>query len=161
MLNKLGVKFVTRPTECTHLLVRSVVRTEKFLCAMAVAPFVLSEKWATMSAANRKLFRESPLHILRFHVYVVVALAHAHCTAEEQYTVKDEATEKKYNFRLTEALARAKDNAGQLFAGIQFYVTPKVPVETKLLRNVVTANGGQVRTASNSSCAHGHADGLV
>ena len=150
MLSKLGVKFVTKPTECTHLLVRSVVRTEKFLCAMAVAPFVLSEKWATMSAANRKLFRKTSFH--DFLVYIFAVFAHAHCTAEEQYTVKDEATEKKYNFRLTEALARAKDNAGQLFAGIQFYVTPKVPVETKLLRNVVTANGGQVRTALNSSC---------
>ena len=53
---------------------------------------------------------------------------------------------------VAQALARAKDNAGQLFAGIQFYVTPKVPVETKLLRNVVTANGGQVRTTLNSWC---------
>lgn len=57
-LTKLGVKIVTKPSECTHLLVRSVVRTEKFLCAMAVAPHVLSEKWAIMSAANKKLLRE-------------------------------------------------------------------------------------------------------
>lgn len=56
-LGKLGVKFVTKPSECTHLLVKSVVRTEKFLCAMANAPYVLSEKWAVMSAATRKLLR--------------------------------------------------------------------------------------------------------
>ena len=54
----MGVRIVTKPAECTHLLVRSVVRTEKFLCAMAVAPYVLSSKWAEMSAANRKILRE-------------------------------------------------------------------------------------------------------
>lgn len=61
--------------------------------------------------------------------------------------IKDEETEKKYNFVLADALKRARRNAGKLFAGITFYVTSKVPVETKLLKNVVTANGGQVRSA--------------
>lgn len=60
--------------------------------------------------------------------------------------IKDEETEKKYNFVLADALKRARRNAGKLFAGITFYVTSKVPVETKLLKNVVTANGGQVRS---------------
>lgn len=57
-MGRMNVKIVTKPTECTHLLVRSVVRTEKFLCAMAVAPYVLSSKWAEMSAFNRKLLRK-------------------------------------------------------------------------------------------------------
>ncbi|TBU24360.1 hypothetical protein BD311DRAFT_702198 [Dichomitus squalens] len=121
-LTKLGVKIVTKPTECTHLLVKSVVRTEKFLCAMAVAPYVLSEKWAVMSAANKKLLPEA------------------------DYAIKDETTENKYSFSLDDALKRAKQNAGKLFRGITFYITPKVSVETKLLKNVVTANGGQVST---------------
>ena len=71
--------------------------------------------------------------------------AYALHTAEDQFIVKDEETEERYNFKLVEAIERAKENKGKLFAGIQFYVTPKVPVDTKLLRNVVTANGGQVR----------------
>ncbi|RPD54429.1 hypothetical protein L226DRAFT_493972 [Lentinus tigrinus ALCF2SS1-7] len=121
-LTKMGVKLVTKPSECTHLLVKSVVRTEKFLCAMAVAPHVLGEKWARMSAFNRKLLPES------------------------QYAVQDEETEKKYNFNLADALKRAKQNAGKLFGGITFYVTPKVPVDSKLLKNVVAANGGQLST---------------
>ncbi|KAI0779277.1 hypothetical protein C8Q74DRAFT_1258208 [Fomes fomentarius] len=121
-LGRMNVKIVTKPTECTHLLVRSVVRTEKFLCAMAVAPYVLSSKWAEMSAFNRKLLPEA------------------------DYMIKDEETEKKYNFVLAHALKRARRNAGKLFAGITFYVTSKVPVETKLLKNVVTANGGQLST---------------
>ena len=59
--------------------------------------------------------------------------------------IRDEETEKKYNFNLADALKRAKQNAGKLFAGMTFYVTPKIPVDVKLLKNVVTANGGQVR----------------
>lgn len=60
------------------------------------------------------------------------------------YVIEDESTEDKYNFVLADALKRAKKNAGKLFGGITFYVTSKVPVETKLLKNVVSANGGQV-----------------
>lgn len=71
--------------------------------------------------------------------------------AEADYMIKDEETEKKYNFVLADALKRARRNAGKLFAGITFYVTSKVPVETKLLKNVVTANGGQVRSVP---CSH-------
>jgi len=46
-----------RPAECTHLLVPQLVRTEKFLCAMAVAPFILKEEWALESAAAKYLLR--------------------------------------------------------------------------------------------------------
>lgn len=60
-LAKLGVVFVKKPSECTHLLVKSAVRTEKFLCALATAPYVLSGEWATASAAAKKLLRELPL----------------------------------------------------------------------------------------------------
>ncbi|KAI0355785.1 hypothetical protein OH77DRAFT_1424737 [Trametes cingulata] len=121
-LTKLGVKIVTKPAECTHLVVRSVVRTEKFLCAVAVAPYVLSEKWAVVSAASRRL------------------------QPEEKYMIEDPETEKKYGFNLADALKRAKKNAGKLFAGKTFYVTAKVPVDSKLLKNVVTANGGTLST---------------
>ena len=47
----------SRPSECTHLLAPHLVRTEKFLCALVVAPFILTEKWATQSATVKKLLR--------------------------------------------------------------------------------------------------------
>jgi BRCA1-like protein len=43
-----------------------------------------------------------------------------------------------------QSLRRAKELDGKLLAGQTFYVTPKVPVDTKLLKNVVNACGGQV-----------------
>ncbi len=64
--------------------------------------------------------------------------------AEENYALQDDANEKKYNLKLAEALLRAKANQGQLFAKKTFYVTPKVSIDCKLLKNVIAANGGQV-----------------
>jgi hypothetical protein len=52
--------------------------------------------------------------------------------------------EKKWKFKLTDALKRAKVKKGQLFSGMIFYVTNKVPLDKKLLKNVVSAHGGQV-----------------
>lgn len=60
------------------------------------------------------------------------------------FILKDPESEKKYGFKLVDAMKRAKANRGKLFEGKTFYVTPKVPVEAKLLKNVVTAAGGQV-----------------
>lgn len=120
ILTKLGVKMTSKPSECTHLVARNLVRTEKFLCAMAVAPFVVNEKWLLASAAAKQIL------------------------PEEHYALRDPETEKKHGFKLPEALRRSKETGGKLFAGKTFYITPKVTVDTKLLKNVVIANGGQV-----------------
>jgi hypothetical protein len=49
-LNKIGIKKTTFYAECTHLLAKNVVRTEKFMVSLASAPWILTEKWATDSA---------------------------------------------------------------------------------------------------------------
>lgn len=56
-LTRLGVKFTTKPTECTHLVAKAIVRTEKFLCAMSVAPYVVTDKWVEACAIKRKILR--------------------------------------------------------------------------------------------------------
>ncbi|OCH87294.1 hypothetical protein OBBRIDRAFT_837516 [Obba rivulosa] len=121
-LAKLGVKMTTKPSECTHLVAKSLVRTEKFLCAMAAAPYVVNEKWVTSSIATKQLL------------------------PEKDFALSDPENEKKFGYKLDDALGRAKANEGKLFAGMTFYVTPKVPVDAKLLKNVVAAGGGQVVT---------------
>jgi hypothetical protein len=65
-------------------------------------------------------------------------------TAEKDFVLHDSAGENKYGVDLTQTLRRAKQLGGKLLAGHTFYVTPKVPVDTKLLKNVVNACGGQV-----------------
>jgi hypothetical protein len=48
----------TKPSDCTHLVAPHLVRTEKFLCGLAAAPIVLSDKWALDSAAAKQVLRE-------------------------------------------------------------------------------------------------------
>ncbi|KAJ6587006.1 hypothetical protein DFH09DRAFT_1028033 [Mycena vulgaris] len=125
-LSKLGVKPTTQISECTHLIAPSLVRTEKLLCALALGAFILSDKWATESVAANKLL------------------------PEKDYILNDKVNERKWNFRLVDAMARAKQVGGKLFENKTFYVTSKVPVEIKLLKNVVTAQGGKVSTQAPS-----------
>ncbi|KAH0588548.1 hypothetical protein H2248_004377 [Termitomyces sp. 'cryptogamus'] len=122
VLIKLGVKITVKPSECTHLLAPHLVRTEKFLCALASAPFIMTDRWAIESAAAKKLLDE------------------------RNYLLRDKINEKKFDFVLADALSRAKKLRGTLFSKMVFYITPKVSVNIQLLKNVVTACGGQVNT---------------
>lgn len=58
-LTKLGVQMTMKSMDCTHLVAKGIVRTEKFLCAMSVSPYVLTEEWANASAKGGKLLRAS------------------------------------------------------------------------------------------------------
>ncbi|KAI0344360.1 hypothetical protein BDW22DRAFT_1355739 [Trametopsis cervina] len=119
---KLGGRFTTKASECTHLVARSVVRTEKFLCAMAVAAHIVTDKWIETCVSKKMVM------------------------PPEAFPLNDYENEKKYGFKLAEAVKRSKAQKGKLFEGKVFYVTPKVPVDAKLLKNVVTAGGGQILT---------------
>ena len=57
-LVKLGIKITSKPSDCTHLIAPKLLRTEKFLCAIAAAPYILEEKWATVSVAMKEIQRE-------------------------------------------------------------------------------------------------------
>ncbi|KIK88110.1 hypothetical protein PAXRUDRAFT_802378 [Paxillus rubicundulus Ve08.2h10] len=124
-LTKLGIQMTTKPTDCTHLIAKGVVRTEKFLCAMSVTPHVLTEEWANATAKTSKLL------------------------PEDEYLLSDPVAEKKWNFKFSDSIERSKgpDGGSNLFKQMTFYVTPKVSVDIKLLKNVVSAGGGQVQTA--------------
>jgi hypothetical protein len=133
-----------KPDECTHLVVKTLARTEKLLCAMAVAPVVVTEKWVRDSIAAKKLLRGW----IPFYFIIRTRFMRFLHVAANKYALVDPVNEKKWGFKLTDALKRAKANKGQLFVGITFYVTNKVPVDKKLLKNVVSAHGGQVSGVS-------------
>jgi len=136
---KLGVAFTTRPSECTHLLAQGVVRTEKFLCAVAMNSYILSERWAIASAEAKRLLRAS------FLLFFNDIWPNIRPLAEEDFALKDKVGEAKYNVDLARAHRLSKKNQGKLLQGHIFYVTPRVSIDTKLLKNVVNACGGQVR----------------
>ena len=64
--------------------------------------------------------------------------------AEDPYLLSDSENEAKYAFQISDTIHRAKRNGGKLFANKIFYLTPKVPVDVKLMKNVVVSGGGQV-----------------
>lgn len=120
-LAKLGAKIGVKPSECTHLVVKSLARTEKLLCAMAVAPHFVTERWVRDSITAKRIL------------------------PTDKYVLTDPVSETKWKFKLADALRRAKANKGQLFASKVFYVTNNVPLDKKLLKNVILAHGGQIR----------------
>ncbi|KAJ8077295.1 regulator of Ty1 Transposition [Marasmius tenuissimus] len=120
-MHKLGVKTASKPWDCTHLLVKSLVRTEKFLCAVAAGAHIVSEKWATDCASAKKIL------------------------PEEKYILHDPDGEAKYNMNLKESLKRARkgrEENNRLLERHVFYVTHHVQAEIRLLKNVITACGG-------------------
>ncbi|KAF6751584.1 hypothetical protein DFP72DRAFT_1012365 [Ephemerocybe angulata] len=107
----------TSPGTARISLRRGVVRTEKFLCAVAAGGFILKKEWAIESAKAGKLL------------------------PEEKYALKDPGN--KHGVDLQASLERAR--AGKLFAGKTFYVSGKsVAASIPLLRNVVGVAGGQL-----------------
>ena len=66
-------------------------------------------------------------------------------SAEKDYSLEDRETEAKYAFKMTKTLERARKNKGKLLEGKTFYLTQKVDVDKKLMKNVVAAHGGTVR----------------
>lgn len=144
---KLGGKFTTKPSECTHLVARSIVRTEKFLCAMAVASRVVSVNWVEMCIAKKMILRTYSYNdLLLSSVSDTEFMCNA---AADSFTLKDPTSEQKFGFKLSQALKRANEKKGNLFEGKTFYVTPKVQVDTKLMKNVITLGGGHVRLVSS------------
>lgn len=66
---------------------------------------------------------------------------------ETDFLISDPESERKWNFKLSASLERAKreDGGEGLLKGMTFYVTPKVEIDLKLLKAVITSAGGQVR----------------
>ena len=138
---KLGAKFTEKPLECTHLIASAFGRTEKLLSCIAVAPFILREEWLTKSAVQGRFLRK-PLLPLRPCIFSQLPPP-----AEKDYSLKDCDTEAKYAFKMTKTLERARKNKGKLLEGKTFYLTQKVDVDKKLMKNVVAAHGGTVRAS--------------
>ncbi|KAG8940759.1 hypothetical protein FRC03_005125, partial [Tulasnella sp. 419] len=116
-LSKLGAKQTGDVRECTHLIAKSIVRTLKFMCALARGVHIVSPDWVRQSATSKRLLDET------------------------DFQLQDPAGEKKYNFKLSESLARAR--LRRIFKSHIFYVTPNVQTDKNILRDIVACNGGE------------------
>lgn len=117
-LRELGIMITQDPAKCTHLAAPHIVRTQKFICALAYAPVVLSTHFVEQCLAeNKKL---SP----------------------ERFELKDPLGEQRLGVTLADATARAKINKGHLLRGCSIYCTETIHGGYETYKSIVEANGG-------------------
>ncbi|KAL8839483.1 MAG: hypothetical protein Q9170_001706 [Blastenia crenularia] len=117
-LRDMGVLVTQDPTHCTHLAAPSILRTKKFVCALAHAPIVISSD------------------------YVVDCLAKDKRLEPEDYLLNDPAGEQRLGFVLSEATSRAKNQRGRLLRGMRIYCTEPVKGGFDTYKAIIEANGG-------------------
>ena len=123
-LRDLGVLCIQNPLDCTHLAAPSLVRTQKFVTAMAVAPVVISTHWVDACLDKGQLL------------------------PPEDFILKDTEGEARLGLRLADALKRAKANNGCLLANETIYCTPNI---YDIYKTIIEANGGRCLTFRGSS----------
>ena len=117
-LADLGIQCVNDPATCTHLAAPHIVRTEKFCCALAKAPIIVSTEWPRACLKEEKIVDTEP------------------------YLLRDSDGEKKLSMDLSQSLERARKNKSQLLQGQLIYVTPGVHGGFETYRKIIEANGG-------------------
>ena len=118
-LRELGILVTQEPTKCTHLAAPRILRTPKFLCAIAHAPTLLSTAFVDDCLAENALL------------------------PTENYRLKDPDGEKCHEMSLTETVVRAKANKGRLLRQYSLYCTEHVHGGFDAYRSIVEVNGGR------------------
>ena len=118
-LREMGILIVPDFASCTHLASPHILRTQKFICALAHAPVILSTKFVDDCLSQNK----SP--------------------EPKDYLLQDTENEKKMGFKLSESLGRAKSNKGQLLQGYLIFCTDSIHGGFETYRSIAEVNGGK------------------
>lgn len=110
---------VTDPTSCTHLASPHILRTEKFIRALARAPVIISTDFVDDCLQSND--RLDP----------------------NKYLLSDKQGENRFGYKLSDALARAKRNQGKLFRGMLIYATEALHGGFDTYKLIVEINGGK------------------
>ncbi|KAI5370621.1 putative BRCT domain-containing protein [Septoria linicola] len=116
-LRQLGVSLTQDPSEADILVAPKLLRTKKFVCALAGAPLVVDTTFLDAALDKKKLIDDPPM-------------------------LKDREGEERLGFRLTDAIERAKQNKRKLFAGWSIYVTKDIKGGFDTYKDIITLNGG-------------------
>lgn len=119
------------PAKCTHLAAPHIVRTQKFICALAYAPVVLSTDFVLQCLAENKKLRP------------------------ESFELKDPEGEERIGVKLADTTARAKINKGNLLNRYSIYCTENIHGGYETYKSIIEANGGncllyRARAATNA-----------
>lgn len=116
-LRDLGIAIVQAGQPCDYLAAPLIVRTVKFLAALARGPTVISSD------------------------FISTALDTGEVPPVEDFVLQDKESEDKFEMKLSRSVARAKANRGKLLAGIPIYCTDKVRNGADSYKTISEANG--------------------
>ncbi|KAF5026141.1 hypothetical protein F66182_1789 [Fusarium sp. NRRL 66182] len=116
-LRDMGIQIVQEGQPCDYLVAPHIVRTVKFLCALARGPTVISS------------------------AFVEHALETGAQPDVDEFILKDEDAEKRYNVDLEKSVARAKSNRCKLLVGVPIYCTEKIRNGPDSYKAIAEANG--------------------
>ena len=116
-LRQLGVLLTQDPKEVDILVAPKLLRTKKFVCALAGSPLVVDTSFLDTALDKKKLIEDPPM-------------------------LKDRDGEERLGFQLNESLERAKQNNRKLFAGWSIYVTKDIKGGFETYKDIISVNGG-------------------
>jgi len=116
-LREMGITVVDHPSKATHLAVPNILRTPKFMVALAYAPKILSTE------------------------YIEACLEQDEFLEPDGYELKDKDNEKKHGMVLKKVLEKAKANKQQMLKGTTMYCTEKIVGGFETLQAIAEANG--------------------
>ncbi|KAF2145634.1 uncharacterized protein K452DRAFT_356047 [Aplosporella prunicola CBS 121167] len=117
-LRDMGINVVTKPDETTLLCAPKIVRTRKFVAALAAAPHVVSTSFLDDCLRSNRM--PDPL----------------------SHPLIDREGEKRWGIKLSDTIFRAQQNRGQLLKGWDIFVTENVTGGWETYKDIIKANGG-------------------
>lgn len=124
VLDALSLLRTDNMMEATHLVAKSLTRTEKMLCAIARGLDVVSVSWIRAMVKAKA---------------VLPAASHA---------LVDKKKEQQWGMQLADVLARSRSNPGALLRGHHVVLTRHVQPSREILAHIVEAAGGQASVAT-------------
>lgn len=118
-LRDLGIMVVQDARRCTHLAAPSILRTTKFVNALAYAPVIVNTDFITQCLQQDVVVDPS------------------------DFPLVDEAAEEKFHFSLAEAASKAKKNKNKLLRGFRIYCIEDIRGGFDAFKSIVDANGGE------------------
>lgn len=123
VLETLGVRITDDLREATHLVAKSLTRTEKMLCAIAQGLEIVGMAWVRAMVQRREIIDAAP------------------------YALRDKKKEQQWSLRLADVLATSRARPARLLEGHHFYLTKHVQPARDVLTRIVEAAGGHASLA--------------
>ncbi|KAE8354069.1 hypothetical protein BDV28DRAFT_93452 [Aspergillus coremiiformis] len=117
-LRELGILVVQDARKCSHLAAPSILRTPKFVNALAYSPMIINIDYITACLKKNELLDPSG------------------------FLLEDKAAEKRFGFSLEVSTSNAKKNMNNLLQGYQIYCVETIRGGFEAFKSIVDTNGG-------------------